>query len=205
VSRPQKQTNEASRASDPSRQEATRLLDSVLENMNHGVVVYDKDNRLLVHNPRFAEMYGLKLEELEPGTHRDLVAESVIRHNWPDRPAKVYEFLEAGPTRDSKAAPERAQIELKDGRIHERSAVRLPDGGLVATHIDITSHKRSEREALNKTVLLELTLDAMDQGILAHDSRTIALANRRFAELLGIPERLVEEGQPVEPLQPYRD
>ena len=163
MSRPQKQTNEASRASDPSRQEATRLLDSVLENMNHGVVVYDKDNRLLVHNPRFAETYGLKPEELEPGTHRDLGAESVIRHNWPDRPAKVYEFLEAGPTRDSKAAPERAQIELKDGRIHERSAVRLPDGGLVATHIDITSHKRSEREALNKTVLLELTLDAMDQ------------------------------------------
>jgi len=205
VTRTTGQSTKPAEVSADSRQEATRLLDSVLENMSHGIVVYDKDNRLLVHNPRFAEMYKLAPEELEPGTHRDLVAESLVRRNWPDRPPKVYDFLEAGPTLNSETAPERAEIELPDGRIHERSAVRLPDGGLVATHTDITNHKRSERDARNKTVLLELTLESMDQGILAHDSRTVALSNQRFAELLKIPEALVEEGQPIQPLQPYRD
>ena len=181
-----------------------KLLDSVLKNMSHGIVVYDQENRLLVHNPRFAEMYGLMPDELRAGTHRDTVADSVVRRNWPDNPDKAIAFLEAGPIRDTEAASRRVEIELNDGRIHERSAYRLPDGGLVATHTDITSHKRSEREALDKTLLLELTLESMDQGILVHDSERVVLANKRYAALLRIPDRLLDNGQPIDALNAYQ-
>jgi two-component system, cell cycle sensor histidine kinase and response regulator CckA len=53
--------------------QSTRLLDSVLENMGHGIAVYDDANKLLVHNRRFAEMYDLTPDALTPGTHRDTV------------------------------------------------------------------------------------------------------------------------------------
>jgi signal transduction histidine kinase/CheY-like chemotaxis protein len=183
---------------------SARLLDSVLENMSHGIVVYDEDQRLIVHNPRFAEMYGLVSEELASGTHRDAVADSVIRHNWPDKPKHAIAFLEAGPIRDIDTPSERAEIAFDDGRIYERSAFRLPDGGLVTTHTDITSHKRSEREALDKSLLLELTLESMDQGILVHDSERVVLANKRYAELLRIPERLLDDGLPIAELNAYQ-
>ena len=91
---------------DPAAQagvETANLLDSVLENMGHGIVVYDKDHRLLVYNPRFAEMYDLSPDELALGTHRDTVAKSVIKRNWPDEPDKAIAFLEAVPARDVNA------------------------------------------------------------------------------------------------------
>jgi signal transduction histidine kinase/CheY-like chemotaxis protein len=184
--------------------ETAMLLDSVLKNMSHGIIVYDKGGLLRVHNPRFAEMYGLIPEELQPGTHRDIVAASVVRRNWPDKPVHPLSFLESGLNQDEAAATARVEIELDDGRIHERLAFKLPDGGLVATHTDITSHKRSQREALDKSLLLELTLESVDQGILVHDSEQIVLANSRYATLLRIPESLLGEGQRIEDLDAHQ-
>jgi signal transduction histidine kinase/CheY-like chemotaxis protein len=181
------------------------LLDSVLENMGHGIVVYDEANQLLVYNRRFAEMYDLTSEELAPGTHRDTVAQSVIRRNWPNKVDQALAFLgNNGWTKETPAETERGEFELEDGRIYERSAFPLPDGGLVTTHTDITSHKRSEREALDKSLLLQLTLESMDQGILVHDAERVVLANKRYAALLNIPERLLDDGLPLDQLHAYQ-
>lgn len=184
--------------------QTARLFDSVLENMSHGIVVYDEDNRLLVHNPRFAEMYQLTPDELVPGAQLDTVARIVLERNWPGKPDMGFTFLKAGPTKDDGVASERVEIELDDGRIYERAAFRLPDGGLVATHTDITGHKRSQREAIDKTLLLELTLESMDQGILVHNSKQIVLANKRYATLLGIPESLLDDGMRLDALNAYQ-
>jgi PAS domain-containing protein len=45
------------------------LLDAALENMAHGLCVYDKDMRLVCRNSRYLDFYKLSPDEARPGTH----------------------------------------------------------------------------------------------------------------------------------------
>src|SRR5882757_4959372 len=44
------------------------LFDAALENMAHGLCVFDKDWRVVVRNQRYLELYGLGPAEAPPGT-----------------------------------------------------------------------------------------------------------------------------------------
>src|SRR5205085_8178693 len=56
------------------------VFDAALENMAHGLCVFDKDWRLVVRNRRYLDMYGLSAEEAQPGTLLlDLMRRSVSR------------------------------------------------------------------------------------------------------------------------------
>lgn len=69
---------------------------------------------------------------------------------------------------------------------------RGPDGSVSAifgTIMDVTELRRAERGLAEKSALLEITLDNMDQGLalIAPDGE-IMVANRRCAELMGLPD-----------------
>src|SRR5260370_30890896 len=49
-------------------QQQNILLDASLENMAHGLCVFDKDWRIIVRNGRYLELYGLGPDEAPPGT-----------------------------------------------------------------------------------------------------------------------------------------
>src|SRR5438128_1729800 len=51
------------------------LLDTVLNNMSQGVLMFDAEARLVFYNQRYIEMYGLSAAVVTPGaTLRDLLA-----------------------------------------------------------------------------------------------------------------------------------
>ena len=55
--------------------EQRRQLDAALNNMSHGLSMFDADGRLLMFNPRYVEMYQLPAELAKSGTSlRQLVA-----------------------------------------------------------------------------------------------------------------------------------
>jgi PAS domain S-box-containing protein len=45
-------------------------LDAAMDNMSQGLAMYDAEQRLIVCNKRYAEMYGLNPEQVTPGTTR---------------------------------------------------------------------------------------------------------------------------------------
>jgi PAS domain-containing protein len=45
-----------------------RILEVTLENMAHGLCMFDREQRLIVCNARYNKMYGLRPEEMRPGT-----------------------------------------------------------------------------------------------------------------------------------------
>ena len=53
------------------------LLDASLENMAHGLCVFDKDWRIIVRNRRYLELYGLGPDAAPPGT----ALVDLIRHS----------------------------------------------------------------------------------------------------------------------------
>ena len=56
------------RRSKQSLEQTNHLLQTALRNMAHGLCMFDRDQRLVVCNVRYGEMYGLAPEQTRPGT-----------------------------------------------------------------------------------------------------------------------------------------
>ena len=49
--------------------EQSMRLKVALENMSHGLCMFDGDHRLIVCNQKYADVYGLSREQVRPGSH----------------------------------------------------------------------------------------------------------------------------------------
>src|SRR4029079_8748262 len=62
-----RQTSERE-ATEAELQSRTTWLDAALKNMSQGLCLFDAEERLVIANSRYAEMYGLAPEQVKPGT-----------------------------------------------------------------------------------------------------------------------------------------
>lgn len=116
-------------------------LDAALTHMVQGVCLYDADQRIVVANRRYAEIYNLPEETVTPGTCLREVLETRVRADVYDE-HEAREFVELGILKFRESVSE--IVTLKDGR--HISVVRRPlaDGGLISTHEDVTERKRAD-------------------------------------------------------------
>jgi diguanylate cyclase (GGDEF)-like protein/PAS domain S-box-containing protein len=123
--------------------EQTNLwFNTALENMPYGLCMFDREQRLLVCNEHYGEMYGLTRDQTKPGTPvRSILEARVAAGNSPeDADTYVEQTLDMiqGPE------PYYVEVELRDKRILALNYQPMPGGGWVATHEDITEAKRKE-------------------------------------------------------------
>jgi diguanylate cyclase (GGDEF)-like protein/PAS domain S-box-containing protein len=115
-------------------------LDTAINNMTQGLLLFDSSQRLVVCNQRYLEMYGLSADILKPGcTFRDVVA---YRQATGSFEGNIDEYcsriLREIGQRNSRV------IDTPDGRSIQIINEPLTDGGWVATHEDITERTRAE-------------------------------------------------------------
>src|SRR5665213_352770 len=119
-------------------------LDTAINNMTQGLLLYDSDTRIVVRNQRYLEMYDLPAEVVKPGLRfRDLIA---YRKAMGSFKGDVDEYC-AGVLRN--VAEHRAThniIETRDGRSIEIMNQPLKSGGWVVTQEDITERRRAEKQ-----------------------------------------------------------
>jgi PAS domain-containing protein len=118
------------------------LLDAALSNMSQGLLMFDREMRLVMHNGRYAEMYRLRSENVRPGTPLRELLEGWARGALYSGDAE--EFV-AGALAlfDGQIASHRV-LELADGRVIGVSVQPMSDGGWVTTHEDVTERRRAE-------------------------------------------------------------
>jgi len=108
------------------------LFDTALRNMSQGLAMFDGEERLILCNDRYAEMYRLTPEMRRPGTTRQQLADY--------RRANGVYFIRPRGDDAARRGPRTAATmirELTDGRVVCMSRVPMPDGGWVATHEDV--------------------------------------------------------------------
>ena len=111
-------------------------LDVALNNMNQGLCMFDAQNRLVVWNERYREMYNIDPRHIWRGcTIRDLLDARIAAGTFPLDPARYDQELRAA-LKERKAFT--LTIELKDGRTIAVVNQPMNDGGWVATHEDIS-------------------------------------------------------------------
>ena len=119
------------------------MLTIVLNKMSQGLCMFDRNQKLLVCNNRYLEMYGLAKEMGRPGTEFRRIIESRIQSGvfeGDDPVAYLEERLAAvrEPVRHTRLH------ELSDGRIIAITHEPMEGGGWVATHDDVTQLRRIE-------------------------------------------------------------
>ncbi len=125
--------------------EQNRRFDVMLNNMSQGVCFFDDQQKLILANRRFAEIYGLPLAFITPGTSLAAIAAARITANTsPNMSPDEYTILRERAEELNR--PSDTMVELCSGQvisIHHRS---MGHSGWVATHEDITERRLVEEQ-----------------------------------------------------------
>ena len=175
------------RRSKQSFEQSNLLLQTALKNMAHGLCMFDREQRLVVCNERYGEMYGLSPEQTMPGTTLQSILEARIRAGKSPQDAEQYIRTRLKEVADRNAYY--AENELSDGHVYALSHRPMPDGGWVATHIDITEQRRAEQELDDTRRFLDSIVENIPVSVVVKDAKTrkYLLVNRAFETMLGIP------------------
>jgi diguanylate cyclase (GGDEF)-like protein/PAS domain S-box-containing protein len=123
------------------KQEKQRL-DTAVNNMTQGLLLFDASERIVVCNRRYLEMYGLNPDVVKPGCSlADLLTH---RRDMGSFTGDVAGYRDSILQDLAQNRATEMTIETPDGRSIQIVNKPLAEGGWVATHEDITERKRAE-------------------------------------------------------------
>ncbi len=129
-------------------------FDTALTNMVQGLCMFDRDQKLIVVNKRYLDVYGFSPDVVKPGiTLRELMQYSVSLGNYTAEEAEraLAERNDPNQLRRRSVIKQR----LKDGRVIAVLNEPMSDGGTIATYQDITENERNASMMLQYTQKLE--------------------------------------------------
>jgi diguanylate cyclase (GGDEF)-like protein/PAS domain S-box-containing protein len=161
-------------------------LDTALNNMTQGLVLYDGDKRLVLCNQRFIDMFGLSPDIVKPGTPSiDIMRHRHATGSFDGDPEAFHDEIQR---RVAEGVVTTSIVSSKNGRTFQIVNQPLPQGGWVATMEDVTERQRLERERDRNYAFLSEILDHIPSQITVKDARDrrYLLANRVAAEQFGV-------------------
>jgi diguanylate cyclase (GGDEF)-like protein/PAS domain S-box-containing protein len=163
------------------------LLDAALNNVVQGVTMFDRAGRLVLHNERYLQMYGLSPDVVKPGCSiRDLVAHRMARGTFFSADPEHYIATIASDLAHRQSRQD--ILELQDGRVICVHSQPMAEGGWVITHEDITARHRAQKELENTRNFLHTVIENVPATIIVKDARDLryVLINRAGEEIYGI-------------------
>ena len=125
------------------RTEARNLLESAIESLPDGFVMFDAEDRLVVCNQRYRDLYAVSAPFIVPGARfEDIIREGARRGQYPQAGADIDAFVTEIKAWHRGDHPSMERL-LPDGRwvlVTERST---PGGGTVGIRTDITALKHA--------------------------------------------------------------
>ena len=171
---------------------------AALRHMSHGLCLFGPDQRVVVANARYAEIYRLTENQVKPGTAlRDIL--QARENNGTGFATNMDEYVQV----NVKQAAETQKI--ADGRMISIKRQPMANGGWLTTHEDVTAEKQNEELLAEKASELEVmntrfssALDNMAQGLCMFDgNQRLTVWNDRYVELLSMPAHLLKVGTPL--------
>ncbi|MBN8992893.1 MAG: EAL domain-containing protein [Rhizobiales bacterium] len=119
--------------------EKTQHLDSAINNMTQGLLLFDASGRLVICNQQYIDMFGVSPDVVKPGCHlRDIILHRQQQGTFVgDVDAYCAKFL--NPTDGGVRITETT---MPDGRTIQLIYQSSPDGGWTTTLEDVTERRR---------------------------------------------------------------
>ena len=187
----------------------SNVLQLTLDNIAHGLVMVDRDLRLIICNKRYAEIYGLPAELARPGTPLRAIIEYRLAHG---SGLVDPNFVEWRLQEAARPDAFHTVTSLSDGRMIAITHEPIPGLASLAIHQDVTAEKRTEASLIAKSNELEranmrfdAALNNMTQGLSMYDADgRLVVANTRFSEIYGLNPEQTRPGTTARQILEYR-
>ncbi len=211
---------------DAERARARAVLDSAIESMSDGFVMWDEDDRLVLCNQQFRQMYQISSDFIQYGARfEDIIRGGALLGQYPEAGDDIEAFVQATVAwhRQNHGPLERELPNSRWALITERNIV---GGGTVGIRTDITDLKRAlsnlaaanerARHAMEEVqlqnialrerdralhiqnVLFDAALNNMSQGLLMTDrNQRLIVFNKRFLDLFQVDPSTFGPGLPM--------
>lgn len=152
--------------------EADQRLADAIECTSEAFVLWDKNDRLVMCNAHFQQVYGLPDSVLVPGTERAVVQAAASR--------PIIQRRVADP--DQTGASRTTEVQLADERWLQINERRTRDGGLVSVGTDITLLKRHQERLREQERRLMATIGDLSssQRKLERQKAELSVANANY-------------------------
>jgi diguanylate cyclase (GGDEF)-like protein/PAS domain S-box-containing protein len=161
-------------------------LDMAVNNMVQGLCMFGPDERLVLCNRRYLDMYGLSPALVKPGcTFEELLAHRAECGNFPgDR----QQYMTEARAALAASIATKQIVELADGRTMSVVSQPTPGGGWVATHEDISERRNAEKELDRTRIFLNTVIENVPATLVVKDARECryVLVNRAGEEFFGM-------------------
>jgi PAS domain S-box-containing protein len=186
---------ERDRAQEETTQ-AWNLLTDAIESTSDGFIIFDEDDKFVLCNEQYKNILPKLGAILESGLPYKVYMERAYTSG---------QFPKSDMTLNREAVLEQHRNPTGKAILRQTDAGiwiqctdrRTSGGGWVGVRTDVTEIMRAEEELARSKDILETTFNSVDQGILMVDGDyRIASYNQRFAELLELPEDILD-GNPL--------
>jgi PAS domain S-box-containing protein len=171
-----------------------RTIAAALEAISDGFVLYDPEDRVLIANSKYCEIFpGYKLDGLQGKSFRDILEQELAKGHTDLQGESTEEWIDERLRRhkDPEGLVEESRFGDKWVRISKR---KTPDGGVVAVYTDITELKERQVELERERTRAESASEAKSRFLasMSHELRTPLNA------IIGYSEMLIEEAHELQ-------
>ncbi|WP_416896984.1 MAG: PAS-domain containing protein [Minwuia sp.] len=170
-------------------------LELTLRSANEGFAVYDTEDRCVMANDRYFDFFDPGRTMMRVGDRFEEIMERLIASGLiPDAMAEPEGWL-AQRMAAHRSGGYHGETLMSTGRWYSISEHKIDGFGTIGVYTDITDRKRRDAELRAQTTLMSSIFANLKQGICVLDSDfRVRMANRRYSELLDMPEGFVREG-----------
>ena len=161
-------------------------LASAIDGLSDGLLLLDKDKRLVASNSAMRDIYPGLMGMLVPGTPIQELARANLRHGlFPEAAGREEEWVKERMA-EFCDRPVSHEVELSDGRWLLLHNTPTASGGHCALRVDITEQKRIELDLQQAKDAAERANDAKSAFLanMSHELRTPLNAVIGFAEII---------------------
>ncbi|MDN5927781.1 MAG: PAS-domain containing protein [Hyphomicrobiales bacterium] len=180
-------------------EDARGQLQSAIDALKDGFVLWDRDDRLVVCNEAFRVQFGL-IENVGPGrTSREILLDLARTGAISDAVGREEEWADAQVAERATEIGKEIVFRANDGRWIMRRDQITATGDRVGIRTDVTETKQSETAAEEARQHLANVLELLPAGVIIYDrDDKFVLANRNVQDMLKGMEATWVEGRSLE-------
>ncbi|WP_416900130.1 MAG: PAS-domain containing protein [Minwuia sp.] len=188
------------RTAEREAQETARMLQerllAAIEAVPDGFVLFDAEDRMVICNEKYREMYGRSADMMTLGTRfEDGLRAGVGRGEYLDAVGREEEWIAQRMAAHHNPPDEPIEQQLANGRWIRITERRTPEGGIVGFRTDITELKQREFELSQAQERLVSAIEAVPDAFVVYDADDrLVICNQKYRETYDKSADLMVQG-----------